>query len=95
MLDQVDDGVYTLVALRFGLRARMRVRFGLCSWMRRHDNIADDHNAMQVGSAALASAPTLSVLEGLGYGLVPIETLCVLNADPRPLPRSAAPPARG
>ena len=43
-----------------------------------------DHNAMQVGVRALSRPlPTLSVLEGLGYGLVPIETLCVLNADPR------------
>ena len=43
-----------------------------------------DHNAMQVGSAALSRPlPTLSVLEGLGYGLVPIETLRVLNTDPR------------
>jgi len=43
-----------------------------------------DHNAMRVGSAALARPlPTLSVLEGLGYGLVPIESLRVLNTNPR------------
>ena len=43
-----------------------------------------EHNAMQVGSAALARPlPMLSVLEGLGYGLVPVETLRVLNTNPR------------
>ena len=50
---------------------------------------------MQVGSADFASAAHASVLEGLGYGLVPIETLCVLNADPRARYPDLPPAGRG
>jgi len=44
----------------------------------------NNHNSMQTGSASLSRPlPTLGVLEGLGYGIVPIESLRVLNANPR------------
>lgn len=43
-----------------------------------------DMNAMRVGSASVQRPlPTLAVLEGLGYGLVPVDRLQVLNANPR------------